>query len=82
MAHKKMRQSNIRRQKPSFDPHSKLNHLIRRPSVSSRVNPSINSVIRETAKKFGVTRSFVIHVALADYFGFAVERYSTERSRQ
>lgn len=46
-----------------------------RIAVSSRMTLAIEKRIRETCKRFHVSRSFVIAVACADYFGISHERY-------
>lgn len=47
-----------------------------RIQMSGRMSHAIEQRIRETAKRFNVSRSFVIAVACADYFGISHERYN------
>ena len=43
--------------------------------VGSGVVKEVRLELERTARKFGVSKSFVVHVALADHFGIDVDSY-------
>jgi hypothetical protein len=47
-----------------------------REQIAGRVNPEVEEAIRRTAERFNCSRSFVIAVACADFFGIEVERFN------
>ena len=49
--------------------------------VGSGVVKEVRAELERTARKFGVSKSFVVHVALADHFGIDVDSYITSPSR-
>lgn len=53
-----------------------------RIKIGSCVRGEIERRVRHTADRFGVSRSFVIAVALADYFGVDVERFDRKDGKR
>jgi hypothetical protein len=54
-------------------------HRIPRIPLSAAFQAEVEQAIQHTSRKFNVSRSFVIAVACADYFGIDIIRYSTKK---
>lgn len=53
-----------------------------RISVHSGVIREIEAAIATTQRRFLVSRSFIIHVALAEYFGIAVSGWDDPKAKR
>ena len=52
-----------------------------RKQVSTRVIRQIEKHIEHTSKRFDCSKSWVIAVALADFFGIEIERYDSSKGK-
>lgn len=53
-----------------------------RPHLSSSVERAVRREVEQTARRFGVSMSFVVHTALCDAFGIDIERYDNTNRRR
>lgn len=49
--------------------------------VSARIHRQIRKSVEFTANRFDCSQSWVVAVALADFFGIEIPRYTTLRTR-
>jgi predicted NBD/HSP70 family sugar kinase len=63
-----------RHQKPVY--HPRTGERLKRIAIGSAVHADIERAIHQTTTRFNVSRSFVVAVALADYFGIPIDRYN------
>jgi hypothetical protein len=68
----------IRRNRPGLQRQPRIVGVQRIPRGSGLL-PILDKKLTETVDHFNVSRSFVIAVALADYFGVPIERFEGAR---